>query len=126
MPNAQGTDSAGTLLGASGALGTVNALGNVAGGTTVLPAPSAAGITTLTLTANGTIQFPAPVAGQKITVQITQDGTGSRLGTFTATTGAVLFVGGSKTLTTTAGAIDRIVAESDGTNWYCSLSKAYA
>lgn len=105
--------------------GNVIALTNVAGAVAIQP-PQVASIQTLTLGVNETFTFPAPIAGGRLSLILTQDGTGSRTGTWAATSGSVLFVGGSKTLTTTAGAVDRVAAESDGVNWYCSLNKAYA
>lgn len=99
----------------------------------VLALPSAAtqsidaskgGIFTATLTANTTFTFDNFTPGQQALLVLTQDGTGSRTGTFPS--GAV-FVGGSKTLTTTASAIDtvRILCTSPGV-FLCSLLKAYA
>ena len=98
-------------------------LGTVAGGTIQVT-----GNTKVTISANATFNFPdgSTVPGARIELEITQDATGSRTGTFTATAGSVLFVGGSKTLTTTAAATDKVSAYSDGTNWLCALNKAYA
>ena len=65
--------------------------------------------------------------GQSITIIITQDGTGSRTATFsTATSGAVKFAGGSKTLSTAASSIDVVTIFNDGTNYIGTLSKAFA
>jgi hypothetical protein len=65
--------------------------------------------------------------GQSITIIITQDGTGSRTATFsTATSGAVKFAGGSKTLSTAASSIDVVTVFNDGTNYIGTLSKAFA
>ena len=74
--------------------------------------------------------FTAPTNKSDFTLVLTQDGTGSRLATFPA---SFLFVGGSKTLTTTAGAIDTVTAiyspaaaTPTTDRWLCSLLKAYA
>lgn len=77
----------------------------------------------LTMTQNTT--FTAPTNGASFTLILVQDGTGSRLATFPAT---FLFVGGSKTLTTTAAAIDTVtgIYNSITGQWLCSLLKAYA
>jgi hypothetical protein len=94
--------------------------------TTALEDPSIASIQTITLTGNVSFTFPAPGAGKEFDLYVVQDATGSRTGSYTSPSGSVLFVGGSKTLTITANAVDHIAAQSDGTNWYCRLDKAYA
>lgn len=78
----------------------------------------------------GNITFTAPTNDADFTLVITQDGTGSRLATWPA---SFLFVGGSKTLTTTAAAIDTVTgiyapaaATPTTDRWLCSLLKAYA
>lgn len=83
----------------------------------------------ITLTQNTT--FTAPTNKADFTLAITQDATGSRTGTFPA---SFLFVGGSKTLTTTANGIDMVVATYQPTvaagvvtdRWLCTLNKAYS
>lgn len=76
---------------------------------------------TVTLTGNVTFSaFASPVAGQSLTLFVTQDATGSRLLTST-----MLFAGGTKTLSTTANAVDIIVVFYDGTNYWASLSKDF-
>jgi hypothetical protein len=92
-------------------------LGTVSGGAVAVPP----GIVDVTISANTTFTFPAPVAGQKGELIITQDATGSRTGTYAATSGSVLFSGGTKTLSTTAAYVDKISWVSDGTNVYCTL-----
>jgi hypothetical protein len=78
----------------------------------------------LTLTANVTFTYKNAVVGQSIRLVLTQDGTGSRTGTFP--TGSV-FVGGSKTLTTTAAGIDTVDIQCTASGTYLSsLLKAYA
>ena len=126
MPSNQGTDTAGTLIQALGGATTVSALGNVGTGAIAVPNGFAAKIVEATLTLNATITMPAPVAGDSGRLVLTQDGTGSRTGTFVATSGAVKFVGGSKTLSTAVAAIDVVDWWSDGTNIYATLNKAYA
>lgn len=78
---------------------------------------------TLTMTQNTT--FTAPTNGADFTLILTQDATGSRTATWPAT---FLFVGGSKTLTTTAAAIDTVTGIYNPVTgqWLCSLLKAYA
>jgi hypothetical protein len=61
--------------------------------------------------------------GASGTLIITQDGTGGKTLT---TTSAWKFAGASKTLTTTANAIDIISFFTDGTTVYAALSKGYA
>ncbi len=73
---------------------------------------------------NTTFVFSNAKIGQKIRLVLTQDGTGSRTGTFPA---GCLFVGGSKTLTTTASAIDTVDVLCVAVGVYhASLLKAYA
>lgn len=96
-------------------------LGSVAGGAIAVPQ----GKSDITLTANGTFTFPPAVAGATVDLVITQDGTGSRTMTV-AGSPPVVFSGGSKTLTTTAAAIDKISGHCDGTTWFVTLAKAFA
>jgi len=65
--------------------------------------------------------FTNPVAGQSGVAIITQDATGGRVMTST-----MKFVGGSKTLSTAANAVDIIGVFYDGTTYYASLTKGYA
>jgi hypothetical protein len=86
--------------------------------------PNVAASTIFNFTANANFTFNAltsAVAGSSATVIITQDGTGSRLMTST-----MLFVGGSKTLSTAASAKDIVSVFYDGTAYFASLTKAYA
>jgi hypothetical protein len=100
---------------------TVYAIGN-SGASTLTPNAANGSIQTITATGNFTLSaFTSPVSGQTITFIITQDGTGSR--TLTST---MKFAGGSKTLTTTANAIDILTVSYIGTTYYASLSKAFA
>src|ERR1700731_2765973 len=81
------------------------------------------------MTANTT--FTAPANNGNFTLTLTQDGTGNRTATWPA---SFLFVGGSKTLSTAANAIDTVTAIWSPTvaagvvtaRWLCSLLKAYA
>jgi hypothetical protein len=118
MGGPQGSDAAGVLIEGTG----FGALGSSGAGGATLPI----GGSSITLTASQTLTFPAPIAGGKIDVLVSQDGTGSRVATWAATSGAVKWSGGTHTLSTTASAVDRVAAWSDGTNWYASLSLAYA
>jgi hypothetical protein len=82
---------------------------------------------TVTLAINTDFFLTNLSTGQTITLIITQDGTGSRTATFsTATSGAVKFAGGSKTLSTAASSIDVVTVFNDGTNYIGTLSKAFA
>lgn len=75
--------------------------------------------------------FTAPTLNASFQLTLTQDATGSRTATWPAT---MLFAGGSKTLTTTAAAIDEVDAVWSPTvaagvvtpRWLCTLNKAYA
>ena len=78
----------------------------------------------ITLGANTTFTFKNVTVGQHIRLVLTQDGTGSRTGTFPA---GCVFVGGSKTLTTTAAGIDTVDIHCVAPGvYYCNLLKAYA
>ena len=97
-------------------------LGSVSGDQSSALNATNGSIYTLTATGGITINSIAnAVAGTSMTIIITQDGTGSR-----TLTSSMKFVGGSKTLTTTAGAIDVISVFFDGANYFASLTKAYA
>jgi hypothetical protein len=100
----------------------VFALGNTSGAITANV--SQGPVQTLTATGDitlNTTDITNAVAGTSITLIITQDGTGSRL-----LTSNLKYAGGSKTLSTTAGAIDVISVFYDGTNYLASLVKGYA
>ncbi len=81
------------------------------------------------MTANTT--FTAPANAGNFTLTLTQDATGSRTATWPS---SMIFVGGSKTLSTAANAIDTVQAIWSPTvaagvvtaRWLCSLLKAYA
>ena len=99
---------------------TVFAIGN-SGTSTLTPNAANGSVQTITATGNFTLSaFTSPVSGQTITFIITQDATGSR--TLTST---MKFAGGSKTLTTTANAIDILTVSYIGTTYYASLSKGF-
>jgi hypothetical protein len=113
MPNPTNfQDNAAELLQILFACGPSNVVPITFASAITLPAPSAASIQTLTMTGASTITLPAPVAGGEFEVVIKQDATGSRVATWAATSGSVLWQGGSHTLTTT--------------NWYGVLQKAFA
>jgi hypothetical protein len=89
---------------------------------TITPDATAGNIRTITLTGNLTFSaFTTPVTGQTVKLIITQDATGSR--TLTST---MKFEGGSKTLSTAAGAIDILTVTYVGTTYYARLAKAFA
>lgn len=90
---------------------------------------SAADVFDITLTANCTFTITNPPAApdfHEVKLILRQDATGSRTGTFPA---GMLFPGGSKTLTTTASAIDIVSLRPDplvASQFLCEISKAYA
>lgn len=91
-------------------------------GAAITPDFNAATIFKYTATASFTFNgFLNPVAGKNAVVIITQDGVGGR--TMTST---MKFVGGVKTLSVAAGAIDVICVFYDGSTYYASLTKGYA
>lgn len=83
------------------------------------------------LTLGTNVTFTAPAIKASFTLTCTQDATGSRTATWPA---SMIFVGGSKTLTTTAAAVDEVDAVYSPTlsgttwtdRWLCTLNKAYA
>lgn len=101
--------------------------------TTSLAVTPAAGFNSrrMAITLTGNVTFTAPTSKSDFRLVITQDGTGNRTGTFPA---SMLFVGGSKTLSTAAGAIDMVDATYAPTlsgttwtdRWLCTLNKAYS
>jgi hypothetical protein len=81
-------------------------------------------VKTATLTGNITVDtnnITNMPTGGTMTLILTQDGTGSR-----TLTSNIKFAGGSKTLSTAAGAIDTISIYNDGTNLLAALVKGYA
>jgi hypothetical protein len=106
----------------------VHAVGN-SGVTLTLDAAAAAGyVKTITLTANCTFTLTGAGSSQATTLELvlTQDGTGSRAVTWPA---SVKWAGGAPTLSTAAGAVDRVVLTTynAGTTWYGDLiGKGYA
>jgi hypothetical protein len=85
---------------------------------------STAGIFLITFGNNSTFTFSNVTVGQTITIVITQNATGSMTGTFPA---GCVFVGGSKTLSTAASAIDTVEITCTAVGTYlCQLLKAYA
>lgn len=89
---------------------------------TITPDVANGNVQLVTLTGNVTFNaFANAIDGQSLTLIVTQDGSGNRLLSST-----MKFAGGSKTLSTTAGAIDTInVVYASGT-YYASLVKGYA
>ncbi len=119
-------DNAEELIGLLATQGPGNVVALTYASAMTLSAAAVASFQTVTLTGNVTFTLPAPVAGAEFRLTVTQDGTGSRTATFAATSGAVKFAGGSKTLSTAAGTVDIIDFASDGTNWNGLLTKAWA
>ena len=98
---------------------TVVSGGSVSG--TLTPDAAAGTIYRYTLTGNITLNSVANVAtGTSMTIELTQDSTGGR--TLTST---MKFAGGSKTLSTSVGAVDIISLYYNGSTYYAVLSKGY-
>jgi hypothetical protein len=96
--------------------------GGSTGAATITPNAAAGTIYNYTLTGNITLSaLTNAVAGTSMTIILTQDATGSR--TLTST---MKFSGASKTLSTSANAIDIMSVFYDGTTYYATLSKGYA
>lgn len=101
---------------------TTVALGSVSGDQSSAIDAASGSIYTLTATGGITIDSIAnAVAGTSMTIIITQDGTGSH-----TLSSAMLFAGGSKTLSTGAGDVDIISVLYDGTNYFASLTRNYS
>jgi hypothetical protein len=91
-------------------------------GASIAPDLSTGTIRHYTANANFTFNgFTNPVAGQSATIVITQDATGGRVMTST-----MKFVGGNKTLSTAAGAIDLVCVVYTGVHYLACLTKGYA
>ncbi|HUD16875.1 MAG TPA: hypothetical protein VMQ59_06400 [Acidimicrobiales bacterium] len=127
MPGAE--DAAAELLAlfnAKGAVNVLNQLGTITSTTVtnVLPDPTVAAYTECTLSGAGIpFQLPAPSQGKTFRLQLVQDTTGSRTAVFTTSAGALTWVGGTPTLTTTGGRSDILSFESyDGINFVGSAS----
>lgn len=89
---------------------------------TITPDVANGTVQIVTLTGNVTFSaFSNPVAGQSLTLIVKQDATGGR--TLTTT---MKFADAFSTLSTDANAIDIISVFYDGTNYYASLSTAFA
>ena len=96
--------------------------GGSTGAATLTPNVAAGTIFNYTLTGNITINALAnAVAGSGATLILTQDATGNR--TLTST---MKFLGGAKTLSTAASAIDIMSVFYDGTTYYASLGKGFS
>ena len=97
----------------------------IAGGNTgATLSPNVSAGTIFNYTANSNFTFSTltnAVAGSGATVIITQDATGTRVMTST-----MKFLGGAKTLSTTASAIDIMSVFYDGTTYYATLGKGYS
>jgi len=96
--------------------------GGSTGAVTLTPDAAAGTIYNYTLTGNITLNaLGNAVAGTGMTIILTQDATGGR--TLTST---MKFLGGTKTLSTSANAIDIMSVFYDGTTYYASLGKGFA
>jgi hypothetical protein len=96
--------------------------GGNTGAATITPDVAAGTIYNYTLTGNITINsLGNAIAGSGVTLILTQDATGNR--TLTST---MKFLGGTKTLSTAASAIDIMSVFYDGTTYYASLGKGFA
>lgn len=95
----------------------VIALTNSTPSTTSLSATTSA-LYTLTLTDNALIGAPTVSAGVPYAVQVTQDGTGGHTVTWD---GAMKFVGGTSTVTSTAGRISVAECYYNGSIHICNL-----
>jgi hypothetical protein len=96
--------------------------GGSTGAATLTPDAAAGTIYNYTLTGNITLSaLGNAVAGTGMTIILTQDATGNR--TLTST---MKFLGGTKTLSTSANAIDIMSVFYDGTTYYASLGKGFA
>ncbi len=85
---------------------------------------SLAGLFLITFGYNSTFTFSNAIPGQTIEIIITQNGTGSMTGTFPS---GCVFVGGTKTLSTAASAIDSVLITCTSAGTYlCNLLKAYS
>jgi hypothetical protein len=103
---------------------TVYSGGTVTGGSTYTPTLSNGAVQTITVSGNFTMAAPSGMtSGTSICVIITQDATGSRIMTSNS---SYKFVGGLKTLSTTANAVDLMTIFYDGSRYLCSLNKGYA
>jgi hypothetical protein len=110
----------GTRVSAANYAESVYTIGSTSG--TITPNINNGAIQSMTLTGSITLNAITNIAtGQGATFIITQGGTGS----YTLTSGW-LFAGGSKTLSTTVGAVDIISVFYSGTVYYASLTKGYA
>ena len=90
-------------------------------GGTIAPNVSNGSVQKITLNSALTINaFTSPQAGQSLTL-IIYGGTA-----YTSITSTMLFAGGIKTLTGTAGCIDILSVYYDGTNYFASLNKGFA
>lgn len=125
LPNGQAPESVGVTSNALLGIGAPFALGNVSAGNLTLNAENGS-LQEATLVGNITLTNPTnPVPGQLNQLTLIQDATGSRL--LSAVGSQWLFSGASKTLTTTANAIDRISWRYDPTlgKILADLTKAF-
>jgi hypothetical protein len=89
---------------------------------TITPNAANGSVQKITLTGNITFNaFASPLSGQTLTLIITQSASGGL--TLTST---MKFSGASKTLSTTANAVDIMTVFYDGTTYWASLAKGFA
>jgi hypothetical protein len=105
---------------------TVHNLGNTGGSLAI--DPSNGNLQRVRLTSNWTFTgFTNGLTGHTVTVMVVQDGTGGRtLIEGLGSAGAMLFAGGSQTLSTAANAIDFLTITLIDNIYYCSLAKGFA
>jgi len=84
-----------------------------------------ASIHKVTLAHNATFSLTNLSEGQSVTLIITQDATGSKTGTFTSTTGTIIFPLAQKTLSLNANYTDMIVIMYDGSKTLGTIAKAF-
>jgi hypothetical protein len=107
----------GTIIGYTE--GAIYNLGTTGG--TIAPDVINGNVQKITLNAALTMNaFTSPIAGESLTL-IIYGGTA-----YTSITSTMLFAGGVKTLTATAGCIDILSVYYDGTTYFASLNKGFA
>jgi hypothetical protein len=117
------SDSTGTFVETAGGAETVTALTSSAA---IAVDCDLGTFFTVTLAHNATFTFSNFGVGQTATIKITQDGTGSRTGTFVRDdSGAILWLNGYKTLSTTADRVDLITFFNDGTHTMAAINNHY-
>jgi hypothetical protein len=102
---------------------TVQALGALTAGTTVLSLSGGTFITATLPTGAVTFTMPTKTAGQSFVLLLKQNATPTGTATFTS----VIWPGvGAPTITTTASSFDMLTFFTDGTSWYGSYVQGYS